>query len=61
MANICAHCGKGFTCGCQKLRAADGNIIHKACAGAYKPKKENYQPDSLTQKIQKAQNNIVRR
>ena len=51
MAGVCKHCGKKFTCGCQKFRASDGQIIHKACKSAYKPQPANHQSDSLTQKI----------
>lgn len=61
MAGLCAHCKKKFTCGCQKFRASDGQIIHKACKGAYKPQPANHQTDSLTNKINQAQNNIIRR
>ena len=63
MSDVCAHCGKGFTCGCQKLRASDGQIIHKSCSAAYesKPKNVVHKQDVLTQKLNQAQNNIIRR
>tara|TARA_R100001480_G_scaffold98761_1_gene103078 strand:- start:313 stop:504 length:192 start_codon:yes stop_codon:yes gene_type:complete len=63
MSGVCAHCGKGFTCGCQKLRASDGQTIHKSCSVAYekKPKTVAHRQDALTQKLNQAQNNIIRR
>ena len=27
----CAHCGKNFTCGCQKASIGNGIIVCKAC------------------------------
>jgi|TARA_R110002020_G_scaffold245343_1_gene459062 hypothetical protein len=30
----CAHCGKGFTCGCQKTKTSDGKTVHKKCLTA---------------------------
>jgi|TARA_R100000541_G_scaffold33682_1_gene42272 hypothetical protein len=33
----CAHCGKNFTCGCQKASIGNGIIVCKAC----KAKAEN--------------------
>ena len=33
--NICAHCGKPFSCGCQKIAAIDGKMVHKTCKADY--------------------------
>ena len=57
----CKYCGKGFSCGCQKTKASDGAIVHKTCKNKYE--QNNNQPanttsDSLTQAINKAQNNL---
>ena len=27
--NICAHCSKPFSCGCQKITGVDGNMVKK--------------------------------
>lgn len=34
MANICSHCAKRFTCGCQKTQDKNGNVVHKTCKSA---------------------------
>ena len=34
----CVHCGKKFTCGCQKAKAADGKVVHKTCVATYNAK-----------------------
>jgi len=57
----CKHCGKGFSCGCQKTKAKDGAIVHKTCKIAYEglsTTKLKAKPDSLTKAIRKAQNNL---
>jgi hypothetical protein len=61
MSNVCAHCGGGFSCGCQKMRAQDGQIIHKSCKTAYENKTKNVNQDTLSQQINNAQNNIIRK
>ena len=42
-ANICAHCGTAFSCGCQKIAALDGKMVHKTCKAAYDLKIVNQQ------------------
>lgn len=61
MSKICAHCKKAFTCNCQKFRSQDGQIIHKTCKNAYEQKPSSVNRDVLTQQINNAQNNIIRR
>jgi hypothetical protein len=53
----CAHCNKGFTCGCQKTKASDGQTVHKTCVTAYNSK-INVTSDSLTKSINKAKTNL---
>ena len=61
----CKSCGKPFSCGCQKTRASDGHVVHKTCLTQYNgtlpesstPAKNN---DMLTNKIQKANQNLNR-
>ena len=56
----CAHCGQGFSCGCQKAKAPDGKIVHKACLTKYNAgKKVNNDP--LTQKLNDARNTLAGR
>ena len=31
----CIHCGKKFTCGCQKAKGADGFTVCKKCVQVY--------------------------
>jgi hypothetical protein len=31
----CIHCGRKFTCGCQKAKGADGFTVCKGCVQAY--------------------------
>jgi|TARA_R110000803_G_scaffold205302_1_gene271869 hypothetical protein len=33
----CAHCGKNFTCGCQKASIGNGIIVCKACKAKAEP------------------------
>lgn len=53
----CKHCNRGFTCGCQKTKANDGNTVHKTCVKVYNGTtpntKKHYPPvaDNLTRKI----------
>lgn len=57
----CKHCGKGFSCGCQKTKAKDGAIVHKSCKAAYEAlptTKLMAKQDSLTKAIEKAKNNL---
>jgi hypothetical protein len=35
----CTHCNKPFSCGCQKTKATDGQIVHKTCRGEYEHNK----------------------
>jgi len=55
----CAHCNKGFTCGCQKTKAADNKTIHKTCATVYN-NKVNVKSDPLTKKLNMARLNLSR-
>ena len=31
MAEKCTHCGKAFSCGCQKTKDKNGKLVHKKC------------------------------
>ena len=57
---ICKHCNKGFTCGCQKTKAADGNVVHKGCVKQYNTSKGivHVKADTLTESINKANLNL---
>jgi hypothetical protein len=59
----CKHCGKPFSCGCQKTTAIDGSVVHKTCLTAYQNKISNTvaKSDKLTQNIKKAYKNITRK
>ena len=46
----CAECNKGFSCGCQKTKAADGRVVHKTCKAKY-DSKLNVRMDPLTKKL----------
>ena len=41
---VCIHCGKRFTCGCQKTKGVDGFTVHKTCVGAYNAKVNKSMP-----------------
>lgn len=60
----CTHCGKKFTCGCQKTRAANGQTVCKTCKNAYDKKhgttKTSGTTSSLTQRIRQADKNLRR-
>tara|TARA_Y100001937_G_scaffold119575_1_gene175531 strand:- start:1182 stop:1364 length:183 start_codon:yes stop_codon:yes gene_type:complete len=58
----CAHCGKGFSCGCQKTKAPNGQTVHKSCLSAYTAagQKRKARGDSLTNKINRAKQNLNR-
>jgi len=58
----CAHCGKGFTCGCQKTKATNGATVHKTCLSAYNAKNGGNKRlrGSLTQNIERAKKNLNR-
>lgn len=60
---VCKHCGKKFTCGCQKTKAGDGAVVHKTCLAAYNKKtlKVTSKKDSLSLKIEQANKNIIKR
>jgi len=53
----CAHCNKGFTCGCQKTKAADNKTVHKTCLTVYNIK-ANVKSDPLTEKLNMAKLNL---
>jgi hypothetical protein len=53
----CAHCNKGFSCGCQKTKAADGQTVHKGCVTEYN-NKVNVTSDPLTKTLNKAKSNL---
>ncbi len=55
----CAHCGKGFTCGCQKTKASDGQTVHKTCLSAYNAKFKS-KTDPLTKKLNMAKGNLTK-
>lgn len=58
---VCAHCGKAFSCGCQKTKAQDGKTVHKTCLRAYNDKiKKSVPSNSLTKAIQMAKKNAGR-
>ena len=59
----CSYCNKGFSCGCQKTRAANGKTVHKQCLGRYNMSTKNkpVNSDSLTSSINKARSNILNR
>ena len=59
----CKHCGKKFTCGCQKTTASDGSVVHKSCLTAYNNKINKTVPkaDTLSNQIKKANNNILKK
>jgi len=59
----CAHCKKGFTCGCQKTKAPDGATVHKTCLSLYKAKNKIVtvnKGSNLTRTIEKAKQNLSR-
>tara|TARA_B100001778_G_C18604618_1_gene639170 strand:- start:5959 stop:6141 length:183 start_codon:yes stop_codon:yes gene_type:complete len=58
----CAHCGKGFTCGCQKTKAPNGATVHKTCLKEYVAKNGGNKTSrgTLTKNIQKAKQNLNR-
>ena len=55
----CAHCNKGFSCGCQKAKATNGQTVHKGCLNQYNAssKSKSINSDSLTSSINKAISN----
>lgn len=55
----CNHCNKGFSCGCQKAKASDGQTVHKGCLSQYNTTSKNkiINNDSLTSSINKAMSN----
>jgi hypothetical protein len=55
----CAQCNKGFSCGCQKTKAADSKTVHKTCLTAYN-NKINVKSDPLTEKLNIAKLNLTR-
>jgi hypothetical protein len=54
----CASCNKGFSCGCQKTKAADGKTVHKTCVTEYNNKIKGTS-DPLTRVINKAKSNLT--
>lgn len=57
MAN-CAQCNQGFSCGCQKAKASDGKMVHKACLNKYNTQKR-VKMDPLTRTLNGARNKIA--
>ena len=59
----CKHCNKGFSCGCQKTKAADGSIVHKTCVRQYNASKGimHVTNDTLTNSINKSNLNLSNR
>jgi len=55
----CAHCSKGFSCGCQKTKAANGVTVHKTCVSEYNSK-INVSKNNLTKTLNKAKSNLKR-
>jgi hypothetical protein len=55
----CAHCGKGFSCGCQKTKATDGTTVHKTCVSEHNSK-INVSKNNLTKTLNKAKSNLTR-
>jgi len=53
----CAQCNKGFTCGCQKTKAADGKTVHKTCLTTYSNKSSNIS-NPLTKTLNLAKQNL---
>ncbi len=59
----CTHCNKGFSCGCQKTKGANGRIVHKACLKEYNAVngvKVSKATDNLTRQVQRAKQNLNR-
>ncbi len=55
----CVHCGKGFSCGCQKAKAKDGKTVHKSCLTAYNGT-VNVSTNKLTRTLERAKRNARR-
>ena len=55
----CAQCNKGFTCGCQKTKTANGQTVHKTCLTAYNNKFSNVS-NPLTKKLNLAKQNLAK-
>ena len=53
----CAHCSKGFSCGCQKTKAKDGKTIHKSCVSAYNSG-ISVPADKLTRTLERAKRQL---
>ena len=53
----CVHCGKGFSCGCQKTKAKDGKTIHKSCVSAYNSG-ISIPADKLTRTLERAKRQL---
>ncbi|BCV01358.1 MAG: hypothetical protein CM15mV42_0340 [uncultured marine virus] len=59
----CAYCYQGFSCGCQKTKAPDGQTVHKKCLQSYtnnKMKPNTKSSSSLTEQIKRAKQNLSR-
>lgn len=56
----CKYCKKGFSCGCQKTKGADGSTVHKSCLTNYNNSltKTASVKDPLTKQLTQAVNNI---
>ena len=55
----CVECNKGFSCGCQNTKAADGSVVHKTCLPSYNSKL-NVNISPLTKKLNDAKNKVIR-
>lgn len=55
----CIHCGKGFSCGCQKAKAKDGKTVHKSCLTVYNGT-VNVSTNKLTRTLERAKRNARR-
>ena len=54
----CKYCNNSFTCGCQKITASDGAVVHKSCLSSYNKLQKNPAYDSFTTQIMTATNNL---
>ena len=57
----CAYCKKGFSCGCQKTKASNGETVHKTCLNDYNKNKLNTNTkssNSLTDRVKTAKKNL---
>jgi hypothetical protein len=55
----CASCNKGFSCGCQKTKAKDGNTVHKSCLSKYNSTL-SVSSNKLTNTLNTAKSNLLK-